>query len=180
MRNHFQTLLKNNESDIEKIDSKWLTLKTHMIPVVQNRDCGKSNHLDIWQKIFCNESIKQECKNILHVFEIMLIVPFTNAKVERLFSRMNCVKTDICNRLSHRKLDVCLRVGEEGPDVADFGPDPVIDKWFAVKTRLTAGPHNYGKRSKHNDGSTSSFIHLDKLTMSDLEESADEFESFNI
>ena len=181
MRNHFQTLLKNNECDIEKIDSKWLTLKTHMIPVVQNQDCGKSNYLDIWQKIFHNESIKQECKNVLHVFEIMLIVPFTNAKVERLFSRMNRVKTDIRNRLSRRRLDVCLRVGEEGPDVAGFDPDPVIDKWFADKTRrLTAGPHNYGKRSKHNDGSTSSFIDLDKLTMSDLEESADEFESFDI
>ena len=181
LRNHFQTLLKNNECDIEKIDSEWLTLKTHMIPVVQNQDRRKSNYLDIWQKIFRNESIKQECKNVLHVFEIMLIVPFTNAKVERLFSRMNRVKTDIRNRLSRRRLDVCLHVGEEGPDVAGFDPDPVIDKWFADKTRrLTAGPHNYGKRSKHNDGSTSSFIDLDKLTMSDLEESADEFESFDI
>ena len=59
-------------------------------------------------------------------------------------------------------------------------PDPVIDKWFADKTHhLTAGPHNYGERSKNNDGSTNSYIDLDKLTMSDLE-SADEFESFEI
>ena len=76
LRNHFQTLLKNNECDIEKIDSEWLTLKTHMIPVVQNQDRQKSNYLDIWKKIFQNESIKQECKKVLHVFEIMLIVPF--------------------------------------------------------------------------------------------------------
>ena len=94
---------------------------------------------------------------------------------------MKRVKTDIHNRLSCRRLDVCLHVDEEGPDVAGFDPDPVIDKWFADKTRhLTAGPHNYGKRLKHNDGSTSSFIDLDKLTMSDLEESADEFESLDI
>ena len=152
-----------------------------MIPVVQIQDRRKPNYLDIWQKIFRNESIKQECKNVLHVFEIMLIVPFTNAKVERLFSRMNRVKTDIRNRLSRRRLDVCLRVSEEGPDVAGFDPDPVIDKWFVDKTcRLNADPHNYGKRSKHNDGSTSYFIDLDKLTMSDLEESADEFEGFDI
>ena len=76
----------------------------------------------------------------------MLIVPFTNAKVERLFSRMNRVKTDIRNRLSHQRLDVCLRVGEEGPNITGFDPDPVIDKRFTVKTRrLTASPHNYGK-----------------------------------
>ena len=151
-----------------------------MIPVVQNQDCRKSNYLDIWQKIFRNESIKQECKNVLHVFEMILIVPFTNAKVERLFSRMNRVKTDICNRLSRRRLDVCLRVGEEGPDVTGFDPDPVIDKWFTDKTRcFTAGPHNYGKRSKNNVGSTKPYFDLDKLTMSDLK-SADEFESFDI
>ena len=134
LRNHFQTLCQNNKCDIEKIDSEWLTLKTHMIPVVQNQDHRKSNYLDIWQKIF------------LHVFEIMLIVPFTNVKVEHLFSRMNRVKTDICNRLSRQRLDVYLRVGEEGPVVTGFDPDPVIDKWFVDKTRcLTAGPHNYGK-----------------------------------
>ena len=179
-RNHFQTLLQNNKCDIKKIDSEWLTLKTHMIHVVQNQDRRKSNYLDIWQKIFHNESIKQECKNVLHVFEIMLIVPFTNGKVELLFSRMNHVKTDIRNRLSRRRLDVCLRVGEEGPDVTGFDLDSVIDKWFADKTcRLTAGPHNYGKRSKSNDGSTNSYIDLDKLTMLDLE-SADKFESFDI
>ena len=131
LRNHFQTLLQNNKCDIEKIDSEWLTLKTYMIPVVQNQDCRKSNYLDIWQKIFHNESIKQECKNVLHVFEIMLIVPFTNAKVERHFSRTNHVKTDIRNRLSTQRLDVCLHVGEEVPDVTGFDPDPVIDKWFA-------------------------------------------------
>ena len=93
---------------------------------------------------------------------------------------MNRVKTDIRKRLSRRRLDVCLLVGEEGPDVTGFDSDPVIDKWFADKTRrLTAGPHNYGKRSKNNDCSTNSYIDLDKLTMSDLE-SADEFESFDI
>ena len=128
LRNHFQTLLQNNKCDIEKIDSEWLTLKTHMMPVVQNQDRRKSNYLDIWQKIFRNESIKQECKNVLHVFEIMLIVPFTNVKVEHLFSRMTRVKTDIHNRLSHQRLDVSLHVGEEGPDVTNFHPDPVINK----------------------------------------------------
>ena len=74
LRNHFKTLLKNNKCDIKQIDSEWLTLKTHMTPVVQNQDRRKLNYLDIWQKIFYNESIKQECKNVLHVFEIMLIL----------------------------------------------------------------------------------------------------------
>lgn len=33
-------------------------------------------------KIFTNSVVKQDCKNILLVFEISLIIPFANAKVE--------------------------------------------------------------------------------------------------
>ena len=43
----------------------------------------------------------------------MLIVPFANAKVKRIFSKMNQVKTDSWNRLLRARLDVFLRVGEE-------------------------------------------------------------------
>ena len=57
--------------------------------------------------------VKEDCSNVLHLIELMLIVPFTNAKVERLFSRMNIVKTDLRNRLCHARLDICLRIGEE-------------------------------------------------------------------
>ena len=56
-------------------------------------------HLDIWSKVFTSETIKEECKNILHIFEIMLIVPFTNVKVEHIFSKMNQVNPDSQNRL---------------------------------------------------------------------------------
>ena len=73
----------------------------------------------------------------------------------------------------------CLRVGDEGPELSKFEPDIVIDSWFSDRVRrLTAGPHNYGKRSKGEQGTSSSYIDLDKLVMSDLEDSADEFEKF--
>ena len=33
-----------------------------------------------------NKEIKDDCSNALHIFEILLITPFTNAIVERMFS----------------------------------------------------------------------------------------------
>ena len=39
--------------------------------------------------------VKEDCSNVLHLMLLMLIVPFTNAKVERLFSRMNRAKTNL-------------------------------------------------------------------------------------
>ena len=52
------------------------------------------------EKDFRNNSVKQDCKNILLVFEILFATPFTNAKVERGFSQMARVKTDFRNCLS--------------------------------------------------------------------------------
>ena len=85
-----------------------------------------------------------ECNNIMHIFEILLIVPFTNTIVERLFSRINRVKTDFRNRLSRSRLDTCLRVGEEGSGIKNFDPDRVINYWWIEKERcLKSGPHDY-------------------------------------
>ena len=110
-----------------------------------------------------------DCKNVMHLFEILLVVPFTNAVVERLFSRMNRVKTDFRNRLSRSRLDKCLRVGEDRTSIEDFNPDRVIECWwnekkaaFAVAT--TQLPVKKAPRSPE-------YVDLSSLTMSDLENS---------
>ena len=100
-----------------------------------------------------------------------MIVPFTKAIVERLFSRMNRVKTDFRNRLSRSRLETCLRVGEEGPSIKDFELDRVIDRWCTEKERrLKSRPHNYpaNKRLRLN---SAEYVELSILTMFDLENS---------
>ena len=67
-----------------------------------------------------------DCKNVMHLFEILLVVPFTNAIVEDLFSRMNRMKT-LRNRLSRSRIDTCLRVGEDRTSIEYFNPDRVIE-----------------------------------------------------
>ena len=94
-----------------------------MLPLMKNNKCVK--YLDIWSKVFTSKTIKEECKNILHVFEIMLIVRFTNSKVKHIFFKMNRVKTDSQNRLARAWFDVFfIRVGEEGPSIESFNANP--------------------------------------------------------
>ena len=100
LTNHFSQLLQNNGCDTTKIDPEWLTLKSYAVPLIQNQNKKDSKYLDIWAKVFQSPSIQEECRNVLHILEVLLVVPFTNAKVERLFSRMNRVKTDSRNRLA--------------------------------------------------------------------------------
>ena len=112
------------------------------LPKIQNNT--DEYYLKVWKRIYTSEAIKRECNNILHIFEILLSMPFTNAKLER----MGRVKTDFRNRLKRKHLDARLRISEEGSSVEYFNPDEAIDAWFVEKDcRLTTKPStSYKKR----------------------------------
>ena len=93
----------------------------------------KIDYLEVWKSIFTNDNIKRECKNVLHVIELLLTTPFTNAKLEHVLSCMNQIKTESCNRLEQERLDTQIRIGEEGMNIIEFNPDPHIKKWYANK-----------------------------------------------
>ena len=88
-------LLLNGGCKIDKVLSEWLTLKSCMVQLITNYKNAK--YCEIWQKIFTNKDIEKECRNVLDMFELCLICPFTNAKLERMFSRMNRIKNDRSN-----------------------------------------------------------------------------------
>ena len=93
--------------------------------------------------------VKEDCSNVLDLIELMLIAPFTNTKLERLFSRMSRVKTDLRNRLSCNHLNVYVRIGEEGVAVDVFNPNPVIELWLSNRVHcLKSGPHKLYKHVK--------------------------------
>ena len=138
-----------------------------MIALIKNN--SNSSYLDIWKTIFTNDEVSIECKNVLMIIEILLIIPFSNAMLERMFSRMSRVKTDWRSRLSRQNLDALLRIGEEGPEVSDFDANDSIDHWFSDRVRrLTSSTHKYPeKRKRLNDKSV---VDIAMLALSDLED----------
>ena len=132
LSDHFNALLEKNGCDVQSTNKAWIRLKLFILPILQNNQ--KESYLEIWHHSFANTELMSDCKNVMHLFEILLVVPFTNAIVERLFSRMNRVKTDFRNRLSRSRLDTCLRVGEDrSTSIEDFNPDRVIECWWNEK-----------------------------------------------
>ena len=117
----------------------------------------KIDYLEVWKSIFTNDNVKRECKNVLYVIELLLITPFTNAKLERVFSRINQIKTESRNRLGQERLDTQIHVREEGVNIIEFNPDPHIEKCYANKVRLInwAKPRNYPSKRRSVDFSTS-------------------------
>ena len=140
---HFERLLTQNGCDIFQIPTEWDRLKSYLISILKSR--SKFDYLEVWKGIFKNEDVVRKCKNVLHVVEILLITPFTNAKLELVFSRMNRIKTDSRNRLEQERLDTQMCIGKEGISIVEFNPDPYIQKWWEDKVRRINGgkPRNY-------------------------------------
>ena len=166
--------ITNRSNDLTKVPEEWIALKAYMLPIISNnKSCG---YLDIWKKVFNNDEIKSDCSNVLYIFELLLITPFTNAIVERMFSRMARVKTDWRNRLGRDTLDSLLRISEEGPELDKFDPNPAINLWFDSKVRrLTTSGHKYPEKRRRLQ--EKDVVDIATITMSDLEDE-DEFEGF--
>lgn len=63
---------------------------------------------------------------VLLLVELQLSIPISNAKVERMFSLMNRVKTDSRAALSEHTLKNLIRIRMEGPPLEEFDPTPAI------------------------------------------------------
>ena len=167
-----EPLLISNQCNVKNIPNQWSSLKQRVIEI--KKGCAaKLNYLDVWQILLVNESVKSQCSDILHVMELLLITPFTNAKLEQMFSRVNRVKTNFCNRLSRERLENFLRISKEGCDIADYNPDNSIKKWYEGKVHRipSAKPHKYPNKLQRTEGATINDItDIARYALSDFED----------
>lgn len=61
-----------------------------------------TNYIDVWAKLFTS-SKKEALGNILHLMEILLVVPVSNSRLERMFTTMNRVHTLRLEKLFRRE-----------------------------------------------------------------------------
>ena len=122
----FRVLLTANGCDVEKIESEWDDVKE----MVVTTGLKGTNYIDVWAKLFTS-SKKEALSNILHLVEILLVVPVSNALLERMFSTMNRMHTDWRNCLGEKRVENLLRVWEEGTTADKFDPQPAVGRWSA-------------------------------------------------
>jgi hypothetical protein len=53
---------------------------------MKNRLCHlihpNSSYLDVWSRVLTSEEFRKECANVLHIIELLLITPFSNATAD--------------------------------------------------------------------------------------------------
>ena len=85
------------------------------------------------------------------------------------------------NWLSHNCLKDCLRIGEEGVAVDAFNLESIMELWLSDRVcHLKSGPHKLSNRVKTGLSCEGNYNYIDlaEFTMSDLENSGDEFLGF--
>lgn len=66
------------------------------------------------------------------VVEVLLLIPASNACIERGFSTMARIKDDERNRLGDGIVQDLLRIKIDGPDVDDFNADACVERFFST------------------------------------------------
>ncbi|CAB4003716.1 zinc finger 862-like [Paramuricea clavata] len=124
------------------------------------------SYLITWRKIFSAPRSKG-WKDALILVELLFTIPVSNAKLERMFSKLKRVKTNFRCSLSLQRLENILRIMEEGPTWEEYDPLPAIELWNSAKQLR---PHDekqkrtYTARKSHKRLSTMSSDESDSET----------------
>ena len=130
-------------------------------------DPSKTPYLQVWNRIF-SSSRRDRWNLVLLLVELLFSIPISNAKVERMFSLMNRVKTDSRASLGENTLNNLIRIRMEGPPIEEFDPTPAIQLWAISATRR---PNQKGRRHyKPRESSKRQKVLIDR---SSTEESSD-------
>ncbi|GBB99207.1 hypothetical protein RclHR1_03450002 [Rhizophagus clarus] len=98
------------------------------------------NFTEMWLHIFdVDDHFINNYPNVSLLVEIALIVPLSNANVERVFSQQNLIQTKLRNKLCVENLNHHLMILINGPDIEDFDFEKTYDYWINLKARRMAG-----------------------------------------
>ena len=101
-------------------------------------DFENIHQVELWHKILllCKDKIEWYSTSL--IIEICLCTPCSNATLERFFSQLQLVKTDLHTVLSSSSLNAVLRIKLRGTSITAFNEkysDKVVSYWYNQKDR---------------------------------------------
>jgi hypothetical protein len=86
---------------------------------------GSDDYKKVWYQLSTSpDAVKWP--NVLIVCELLFSLPFSTAKVERLFSTLKIIKNERRTSLGSSTLNDLLEVNAEGPTLANFSADSAL------------------------------------------------------
>ena len=89
----------------------------------------KEKYHKVWYKLHVSPDAAA-WKNVLLISELLFSLPFSNGRVEGIFSTLKVIKTDARTSLKNQTLNDLMEIKVEGPSLGQFNPDHAIDLWY--------------------------------------------------
>lgn len=91
---------------------------------------GDKDYASLWETFLTKMPYKNYFVDVLHLVEIMLVMPISAAQCERAVSAQNRIKSSLRVALGSSTLEDLICIAAEGPSVLNFDPTPAVDKWL--------------------------------------------------
>ncbi|XP_049923984.1 zinc finger protein 862-like [Epinephelus moara] len=127
---HFSIVLTRNGCDINLAREEYQSMKMF----IASNYVDKSSH-SLWEMMLTKEPYISDYKNILHLVNIMLVLPVSSAVCERGFSAQRRIKSDVRGSLHVDTVEDLIRISLEGPSLEEFDAKEAVQMWFSQSKR---------------------------------------------
>ena len=100
----FEPALHAADCNVSEVHAQWVSLK--MIVSTQFRD---KDYVTLWETLLTKAPYKNDLKDVLHLVEILLVLPISAAGCERAVSAQNRIKSSVRVSLNTSTLDGLIR-----------------------------------------------------------------------
>ncbi|XP_046335796.1 zinc finger protein 862-like [Haliotis rufescens] len=126
----FRSRLIRNRCDVNAVIHQWRLFKQLVSAEFQDK-----NYTSLYAVLLTKEPYKTDFKDLLHLIQVMLVIPVTSASCERIFSAQKRIKSDSRSSLGVETLEDLIRISGDGPSLQDFTPQPAVLRWIKCSTR---------------------------------------------
>jgi len=120
--------------DKEKLKEEWNSIKFYLQSYKNNN--REMDFIQLWKHILdTDENVSFNYPTIILVVRIALLIPLSNAHVERIFSQTKLIKNNLRNKMQINTLDNHLMILLNGPEIQNFNFEKTYEHWTNQKTR---------------------------------------------
>ena len=117
--------------DAEECAQEWSSFRQYF-----HDNCRELKHREVIQYLCLDQSLTASVYPCMSkLAKICRVIPIHTADVERTFSQLKLIKSDIRNRMCEKTLDALLRIVIEGPSVDEYPIAEAVTLWAKKKNR---------------------------------------------
>ena len=125
----FRVPLEGASIDIERLPEEFHELLLHATQFISLSTMG---YQAVWWRLFHAPNATEWC-NCLILARLLLTLPVSNGKLERIFSTLKVIKVDKRSLLGNDTLDDLLVLNTDRIPLKDFNPDCSITMWWKAR-----------------------------------------------